>query len=78
MLRLKVDSALAVTVLSKMMCSSPCVDAANVGLLGMNERQGNHGLSPSTFGFLLGSAGLGVLIWLHRRLINKSGPMACG
>ena len=61
-LRLKVDAALAVLMLSKMMCSSPCVGTANVGFFGVKEQKLNQGLSPLTFGFFLASAGFGVAI----------------
>ncbi len=59
MLRLKVDAALAVPVLSKMMCSRPCVSAANGGFFGVKERGGYLG-PPSIFDFLSASAGCGV------------------
>ena len=39
MLRLNVDATLAVPVLLKMMCSSPCVGAANVGFFSVKERR---------------------------------------
>ncbi len=63
MLRLKVDAALAVPVLSKMMCSRPCVGAANDGFFGVKERHGNHG-PPLILGFFLASAGWEVAILL--------------
>jgi hypothetical protein len=59
MLRLKVDTALAVAVLSKSICSRPCVGAANAGFLGWKEWQGNQCRPPSTLGFILASAAAG-------------------
>ncbi len=59
MLRLKVDAALAVPVLSKMMCSRPCVGAANGGFFGVKEQRGYLG-PPLIFDFLLAYAGCGV------------------
>ncbi len=56
MLRLKVDAAFAVPVLSKMMCSRPYVGAANGGFFGVKELCGYLG-PPSIFGFLSTSAG---------------------
>ncbi len=56
MLRLKVDAALAVPVLSKMMCSRPCMDTANDGFFGVKEQCGNRG-PPLILGFFLASAG---------------------
>ena len=61
MLRLNVDAALAVPVLSKMMCLRPCVGAVNGGFFGVKERRG-YLAPPSIFGFLLASAGCGVAI----------------
>ena len=40
MLRLKVDAALAVPMLSKMMCLRPCMGAANGGFFGVNKWRG--------------------------------------
>ncbi len=61
--RLKVDAALAVPVLSKIICSSPCVGAANDGFFRVKERHWNRG-APSTFGFFSALAGLGVAMRL--------------
>ncbi len=58
MLRLKVDAALTVPVLSKMMSPRPCVGAANDGFFGMKEWRGYLG-PPSIF---FASAGCGVAI----------------
>ena len=58
MLRLKVDAALTVPVLSNMMCLRPCVGAVNDGFFGVKERCGYRG-PPSIFSFLLGSASCG-------------------
>ncbi len=60
-LRLKVDAALAVPLLSKIICSSPCVGTANDGFFGVKERHGNRG-PPLTFGFFSALAGLGVAL----------------
>jgi hypothetical protein len=56
-----VDAALAVPVLSKMMCSRPCVGAANDGFFGVKEQRGNRG-PPSILGFFSASAGWEVAI----------------
>ena len=71
-LRLKVDAALAVPALSKMICSSPCVGALNVGgFFGVKEWQGNL-CSPLTFGFTLALAGVDDAMQLFGCLINES------
>ncbi len=40
-LRLNVDAALAVPLLSKMICLRPCMGAANAGFLGWKDQHGN-------------------------------------
>ena len=60
-LRLKVNAALAVPVLSKIMCLRPCVDAANDGFFGVKEWHGSCD-PPSIFGFFSASASWGVAI----------------
>ena len=51
MLRLKVDATLAVPVLSKMMCSRPCVGAANDGFFGVKEQNGSRSPPRSLVSF---------------------------
>jgi hypothetical protein len=46
-------------MLSKIICSSPCVGAAIDGFFGVKEWRGNCG-PPLTFGFFSALAGLGV------------------
>ncbi len=62
MLRLNVDAALVVPVLTKMVCSRPCIGAGNVVFLGVKEQRGLKPGVPLTLIFFLASAGWGVAI----------------
>ncbi len=61
-LRLKVNAALSVPVLSKIMCSMPCVGAANDGFFGVKEQRWLNCGVILTLGFFLSLAGGGVAI----------------
>ncbi len=59
MLGLEVDASLAVLLLSKMICSRPCVGTVNAGFLGWKEQQGNCCCPPLALVFFLALADAG-------------------